>query len=88
MKTIEGFKLRKIGCEYIIVGEGLGQVSFNKILLFSPSAAMLWQHVEGKDFDADTLTDLLTTHYEVDEQTAQLDAQVILCEWQKAKIVE
>ena len=31
MRTVEGFRLRKMGSEYIIVGEGLGQVDFNKL---------------------------------------------------------
>lgn len=87
MKTIEGFKLRKIGKEYIITGEGLGQVNFNQMIGLNESSAMLWQEVEGKDFDADTLATLLIEHYEVDEQTAKADAKEILENWVKAQIV-
>ena len=49
MRTVEGFRLRKMGSEYIIVGEGLGQVDFNKLIALNHSAAYLWQRIEGKD---------------------------------------
>lgn len=87
MRTIEGFKLRKIGKEYIITGEGLGQVDFNQMIGLNESSAMLWQEVEGKDFDVNTLATLLMEHYEVDEQTAKADAEEILKNWIKAQIV-
>lgn len=88
MKIIDGFRLRRIGTEYMVIGEGLGQVDFNKIISLSSSAAWLWEQIEGKTFDADTLTELLTKNYEVDEQVAHADAEDILNEWTKAKIIK
>ncbi|MDD3039898.1 PqqD family protein [Bacteroides sp.] len=88
MKIIEGFKLRRIGTEYIVTGEGLGQVDFNQMIGMNASAAYLWQQVENKDFDTDTLASLLTEHYEVDEATARADAQEILQNWADARIIE
>lgn len=88
MKIIEGFKLRRIGKEYLITGEGLGQVDFNQMIGMNESSAYLWQQVENKDFDADTLASLLTEHYEVDEATARADAQEILQNWADARIIE
>lgn len=87
MRTIEGFRLRKIGKEYIITGEGLGQVNFNQMIGLNESSAYLWQEVDGKDFDAGTLATLLVKHYEIDEQTAMTDAEEILNNWIKAQIV-
>jgi hypothetical protein len=88
MKIVEGFVLRKVGDEYIISGEGLGQVNFNRIFSLNSSAAYLWQSVEQKDFDATTLADLLTEKYNLDASTAKHDAEVILNEWLNAGIVK
>ena len=32
MKTIEGFRLRKLGNEYILVGESMSLINFNKMI--------------------------------------------------------
>jgi hypothetical protein len=88
MKTVEGFVLRKVGDEYIISGEGLGQVNLNRIFSLNATAAYLWQSVEGKDFDASTLTNLLVDQYKIDASTAKRDAEAILNEWVKASIVK
>jgi hypothetical protein len=88
MKTVEGFVLRKVGDEYIISGEGLGQVNLNRIFSLNATAAYLWQSVEGKDFDASTLTNLLVDQYKIDASTAKRDAEAILNEWVNAGIVK
>jgi hypothetical protein len=88
MKTVEGFVLRKVGDEYIISGEGLGQVNLNRIFSLNSTAAFLWQSIEGKDFNAAALSDLLVNQYHIDASLAQRDAQAILNEWIKAGIVK
>ena len=80
--------MRRIGKEYLITGEGLGQVDFNQMIGMNESSAWLWQQIEGKDFDVDTLVSLLTEHYEVDEATARADAQESLQNWVDARIIE
>ena len=50
MKIKEGFILRQICGEYVVVGEGLAQVNFNKMLSLNESAAYLWQEVSDKEF--------------------------------------
>ena len=50
MKIKEGFILRTICGEHIVVGEGLAQVNFNKMLSLNESAAYLWKEAEGKEF--------------------------------------
>lgn len=87
MKTIEGFILRKLGREYVIVGEGLAQVNFNKMIALNDSAAYLWQSVEGKDFTVAELVDLLLEKYEVEREVAESDAAALAKAWVEAGIV-
>ena len=67
MRLIEGFRLRDVMGQATVIGEGVGQVDFNKLITLNDSAAYLWKAVEGKDFDAQTLAALLVTEYGIDE---------------------
>ncbi len=88
MKTKSGFRLRELGGDYILIGESVELVNFNSLITLNESAAYLWRHVEGKDFDAETLAQLLLAEYEVDADTARNDANATLQSWVNAGIVE
>lgn len=87
MKIIDGFRLRTLGEEYIVVGEGLGQVDFNKMISLNASAAYLWESVEGKEFSVEDLTQLLLDRYEVEEAVAAADAAKLARAWLEAGII-
>ena len=87
MKIVEGFRLRNIGQEHIVTGEGLAQINFNKMVSLNPTAAYLWESVEGKDFTVEDLTKLLTDKYEVTEEQAAADAAALAAKWIEAGIV-
>ena len=87
MKIIEGFVLRPLGEEYIVIGEGISQINFNKMISLNSSAAYLWQGVEGKDFTVEDLAKLLTDAYEVEYDKAYADAEDISRKWIEAGIV-
>ena len=88
MRTKEGFKLRKMAGEYIVVGEGRSRVNFNKMIVLNKTAGYLWEQVEGKDFDARTLAGLLMEQYEIDEPTALRDSEALAAKWVEAGIAE
>lgn len=87
MKTIEGFVLRPLGEEFIVIGEGIAQVDFNRMISMNSSAAYLWQKVEGKEFTVEDLRDFLLEEYEVDPETAAADAAEVAQQWINAGIV-
>jgi hypothetical protein len=87
MKTKKGFRLRELGGDYILIGESVELVSFNNMITFNETAAYLWQAVEGKDFDVDTLTQLLLDEYEVTEDIAREDAQATIDDWKEIGII-
>lgn len=88
MKTIEGFKMRSLCDMFVITGEGLKQINYNKIISLNASAAFLWERIEGKDFSIETLADLLTGEYEIDRERALKDSEAIAKSWIEAGIVE
>ena len=88
MKRKKGFNLRNVCGERIIVAEGRENIDFSKIISMNESSEFLWNAVDGKDFTTDDLVRLLTDEYEVDEATAQQDAETVVRLWTKAGIVE
>lgn len=87
MKIIEGFKLRSLGREYIVIGEGTKQVNFNKMISLNETAAYLWNELIGKDFDVATMTKLLLDKYEVSEEVAKSDSENLVKAWKEAELV-
>ena len=87
MKTKKGFRLRELGGEYILIGESAELVNFNNLVTFNEAAAYRWRAVEGKEFDAETLTNLLLEEYEVSEAIAREDAQATLDDWKEIGII-
>ena len=88
MRIKNGFELRVVCGEAIVVAHGLENIDFSKIINLNESAAYLWRSVEGKDFDASTLARLLTEEYEVDDATALSDAEKVIEDWRSAGLAE
>lgn len=88
MKIKEGFALRKIVDDYILVAQGLQNIDFNKLIRLNESSVYLWNNLEGKEFVVEDMAKLLTDEYDVDEATALKDSQALLEEWIKIGVVE
>ena len=87
MKIIDGFKMRTIAGESVVVGEGMAQINFNKLISLNSSAALLWQSIEGKEFTVEDLCNTLLENYDVSEDVARKDSEAIANAWIAAGIV-
>lgn len=87
MKIIEGFKLRSLGRDFIVIGEGKKQVNFNAMISLNGTAAFLWEELIGKEFNIDDMTKLLTDNYEVTEEVAREDSEKLAKAWKEAGLV-
>lgn len=88
MKIKEGFTLRTICGEHVVVGEGLAQVNFNKLLSLNESAAWLWEQVSGKEFTPEDLAALLQEKYDVTAEIALQDARKLADSWAEQGVAE
>ncbi len=77
-----------MGKEYILVAEGLDVLDANTMVSMNATAAFLWEAVEGKEFNAETLVQLLLDEYEVDRDTAEKDVKALLQTWNEADAIE
>ncbi|MCR4859332.1 MAG: PqqD family protein [Bacteroidales bacterium] len=87
MHLKEGYVLRELGDDAIVIGEGT-TVDFQHLVSLNSSAAWLWRQVEGREFDVRTLTELLLGEYEVGEAEAAEAAEEIAEAWVRAGLAE
>lgn len=87
MRINKGFELREMCGEHIVIGTGVENIDFSKVISLNESAAWLWHEVEGKEFTPQMLAVLLTQQYNVDEATALADATVLANQWVRAGVV-
>ena len=87
MKINKGFELREMCGEHIIIGTGVENIDFSKVISLNESAAWLWREVEGKEFTPQSLAALLIEQYDVDEATALADATALAAQWVSVGIV-
>ena len=89
MRIKNGFVLREVCGEQVIMGEGIGALDFGKLLCLNETAAFLWNTAaEQGDFTVGSLTDRLCEEYEVERSRAEADVQAIVDSWQKVNVLE
>lgn len=89
MKQKEGFVLRTVCGENVIVGEGLGTIDFGKLISLNETAAWLWKKAgELGDFSVDSLAVALCEEYDVSADQARADVEKMVQQWAEVGIVE
>ena len=88
MKIKDGFVLREMCGEYIVAGEGLQHINFNKLISLNSTAAFLWNAVAGKEFTPESMAQLLVDEYGIDMELALTDSRKLMESWQEAGIAE
>ena len=87
MNINEGFELRKVCDENVIVAYGRKNIDFSKVISLNESAAFLWNAVVDKEFTCQDLADILCKEYEVDAQTALQDVAQMVASWKELGLV-
>ena len=93
MRTIEGFKLRKLGNEYILIGESMALINFNKMITLNETAAFLWQQAERLTLEHGAFTpaelcQALCAEYDVSPETAMSDIDETIASWTSAGVIQ
>ena len=88
MKTKAGFVLREMCGENIITGEGLENITFNKLISLNTTAAFLWKAVQGKVYTVESMAQMLVEEYGIDMELAMKDSASLCQAWIDAGIAE
>ena len=87
MKIKEGFMLREIAGEYIVVPVGKAAVDFNGIVTLNSTGAFLWKQLTTDQKTSDLL-DAIIKEYQVEEEIAYKDIQDFIHTLKKASLLE
>lgn len=88
MKIKDGFELRDVCGEHIVVSHGDNNIDFSKVIHLNESSAIMWQAIDGKEFTVEDLADALIQNYDVDYKEALADAANVLDKWKQLEMVE
>lgn len=72
MKIIDGFMLREVAGNYIVVAIGSMAKKFNGMIKLNESSAFLWKLLE-KGADENDLLSAMMNEYEIEEDVARAD---------------
>jgi len=87
MQIKNGFMLREIAGQSVVVPLGSRVVEFNGIMTLSESGALLWRKLE-QNSSVDELVDLLLTEYDIDKATAKKDVEEFVDSMKSSSILE
>lgn len=87
MKIKEGFVLRQVADNWVVLPVGQASVNFNGMLSLNESGALLWRTLE-QGGDRNALADALLNEYEVEREEALADVDAFLAALTKAGCIE
>ena len=86
MKIKDGFVLRNICDEFIVVAVGRQTLDFKGLIKLNESGAFLWEQLKN-EITEDELLKALTAEYDVDEATAKADVAAFLNSLKEADLL-
>ena len=89
MRLKEGYVLRDVCGDTVIIGEGLGAIDFGKLLILNETAAWLWNQARQMgDFTIDSLASRFCEEYDVPADVAKSDVADMVGKWQEFDVIE
>ncbi len=83
----DGFVLREVSDQTIIVPTGRLVVDFNYLITLNETGRWLWDHIDQSD-SAEALSDQMATQFNADKAVVRKDTEEFLSELLRLGIVE
>lgn len=87
MKIKEGFILREVAGNSIVVAVGNAVKEFNGVINLNQTGAFLWKILQD-GAEKEDLVKALLSEYEVDEQTAKKDVDLFIGRLEQANLIK
>lgn len=89
MRIKDGFVLRDVCGETVVIGEGLGAVDFGQLLVLNETAGWLWKEAQKMgEFTPQSLAERLCGEYDVPADVALADVNDIISRWQAINVID
>ena len=87
MKIKQGFMLREVAGNFVVVAVGEASKKFNGVINLNESGAFLWKQLT-KEVTKEQLLEALLNEYEVPEEIAKNDIEKFINKLKEADILE
>ena len=87
MKIKEGYILRSVAGNHIVVGVGAASVDFNGMININETGAFLWKIFEN-GASIDEAAELMIKEYDIDIETAKADVTAFVEKLEAADLIE
>lgn len=83
MRFKEEYKVREMAGEHVVIMQGRFGSDMTRIISLNSSSLLLWNELQGKEFDTEDVVRILIDNYSIDEATARHDAEQWITQLQK-----
>ncbi len=87
MKIRNGFMLRKVGGQNVVVAVGAASRDFNGIIKLNETGAFLWELLKSER-TPEELTEALLAEYDIDRETAAVDVETFVERLSRAELLD
>jgi len=88
MQIKEGLEIRNIAGERVLIMQGRYGVDMTRVVSFNETAEWLWNQLYGKVFSQEDVVRLLAERFQVDTETAEIDAKKWIEQLIQCKAIE
>ena len=75
MKFKEGYKVRSMAGENVVIMQGTAGSDMTRIISLNDSSLLLWNELQGKEFEVADVAAILVESYGIDTEIAERDAK-------------
>ena len=75
MKFKEGYKVRSMAGENVVIMQGTAGCDMTRIISLNDSSLLLWNELQGKEFEVADVAAILVETYGIDAEVAERDAK-------------
>ena len=75
MKFKDGYKVRSMAGENVVIMQGAMGSDMTRIISLNNSSLLLWNALQDKEFEVADVANILVENYEIDLATAERDAK-------------
>lgn len=75
MKFKKEYKVRSIAGENVVIMQGTAGSDMTRIISLNDTSLLLWNELQGKEFEIADVVGILVENYDIDSATAEHDAK-------------
>ena len=87
MKFKEGYKVRSMAGENVVIMQGTAGSDMTRIISLNDSSLLLWNELQGKEFEVTDVANILVDNYGIEIETAVTDARAWVEKLQECGLV-